>query len=194
MLLNFFGRGPKYADVQGENSGSRSKGRILIFVIIGAICVLAFSGAGGRSKNEKKDEKTEADITDIAAYTAETEKRLAEALEKINGAGGVEVMITFDSVYEHVLAKNSRGELSEDSGGEKISNTSNHEETVVLFGSGAAEKPYVLKEKTPCVSGVLVTAEGAGDEKVRLEIYEAVKALYGVSGHRVKVTAASVNK
>lgn len=40
----------------------------------------------------------------------------------------------------------------------------------------------------PAPVGVLVVAEGAKDEKVKYEIYEAVKALFGLSAHRIKVT------
>ena len=46
----------------------------------------------------------------------------------------------------------------------------------------------MVKEKAPQVAGVLVVAEGAADESVRLKIYEAVKALYGMPSHRIKVT------
>jgi len=44
-----------------------------------------------------------------------------------------------------------------------------------------------VEEKTPKIGGVLVVAEGAGDERVRVEIYDAVKAIYGVAAHRIKV-------
>ena len=61
----------------------------------------------------------------------------------------------------------------------------------MVIGSGTEEKPFVVKEKLPVPSGVLVAATGAGSEHVKLEIYEAVKALYGISPHRIKVTAAA---
>ena len=46
----------------------------------------------------------------------------------------------------------------------------------------------MVREKLPYPIGVVVVAEGASDERVRNEIYEAVKALYGLSANRIKVT------
>ena len=40
----------------------------------------------------------------------------------------------------------------------------------------------------PEIDGVLVVASGAASEKVRLEIYDAVKALYGIAAHRIKIS------
>jgi hypothetical protein len=40
---------------------------------------------------------------------------------------------------------------------------------------------------------VLIVASGAGNEGVRLELYEAVRALYGISGHRIKITRGNIN-
>ena len=57
-----------------------------------------------------------------------------------------------------------------------------------MTGGSRNGEPYVVEEKTPEITGVLVVASGAADEKVRLEIYDAVKALYGIAAHRIKVT------
>ncbi len=188
MFGNFFGRRTHYVEVESEEQGNRKKYRFVIFVIIAAICLLAFSGSGDKNKNSdvKISSESGTDIN-LAEYTASTEERLKETLSRIKGAGGVRVMISFESMNEKILAKNSKNENSSDTGEGKNTASRGSEESIMLFGSGSAEQPYVLKEKLPVPSGVLVLAAGAADETVRLEIYEAVKALYGISGHRIKV-------
>lgn len=193
MFRNFFGGGVRCGD--GEDGQPQRRNRLVMLIIIAAICVLAFSGIGGRSKTEKAEVKTAEEKYSLREYTAETEKHLCEALSAVKGAGDVRVAVSFESLNEKVLAKNSKSGLSADNDGEKSSNSSESEESVLVYGSASGEQPYVLKERLPVPSGVLVTASGAGDESVRLELYEAVKALYGISGHRIKVTeAASVKK
>ena len=45
-----------------------------------------------------------------------------------------------------------------------------------------------MEEKLPYPIGVVVVAEGAKNDNVRNEIYEAVKALYGLAANRIKIT------
>jgi stage III sporulation protein AG len=173
--------------------GNSKKSKALIFIIIAAILLLAFSGTGGGKKEEKSIAK-DGDDNEIFVeqYIAESEKRLEEILSTVQGAGRVSVMITVEDVGEKVLAENEKTENDRENDGEKSSSSQNKEQTAIIYGSGSDEKPFVLKEKLPLPSGVLVVATGAGDESVRLEIYEAVKALYGISGHRIKVTKGNL--
>ena len=53
---------------------------------------------------------------------------------------------------------------------------------------GGNSSPYVVQEKLPYPIGVVVVAEGAKNDNVRNEIYEAVKALYGLAANRIKIT------
>ena len=71
-----------------------------------------------------------------------------------------------------------------DNGGESYDEES--DSTVVGTKSGG--EPYVTEQKMPEIDGVLVVASGAASEKVRLEIYDAVKALYGIAAHRIKIS------
>jgi hypothetical protein len=45
----------------------------------------------------------------------------------------------------------------------------------------------VLKEKTPEIKGVIVTAEGAGDISVRMNILKAVETLLNIPADKVDV-------
>lgn len=192
MFWRFFRHGERYVNVKGDGTVVEKKNRWIIFLIIGAICFLAFGNFGGQGKEREdrneKDKKSEIDVTE---YSAQTEERLCDIISDIKGVGTVRVMVSFESLGEKILAKDSKNELSSDEEGEKSSSSSGNEENIFLYGSGAEEKPFVVKECLPVPSGVLVVATGADDEGVRLEVYEAVKALFGISGHRIKVTTAA---
>lgn len=191
MFFDFLKRQGSYVDVNVKDGKGviSKKNRWLIFVIISAIVILAFSG-GGSDKKEKEISPEPTDKAD-SRYITDMEERLEQMLTTVKGAGRVKVMLSFDSIGEKVLAKNKKDQLESDVDDESSVNKSSLEENVMVIGSGTEEKPFVVKEKLPVPSGVLVAATGAGSEHVKLEIYEAVKALYGISPHRIKVTAAA---
>ncbi len=190
MFFDFLKRRNGYVDVEIKDGKGviSKKNRWLIFVIIAAIVILAFGGGSG-DKKEKEVSPQSIDKVD-SSYIMDAEERLEQMLATVKGAGRVKVMLSFDNIGEKVLAKNTKDQLESDVGDESSANKSSLEENVMVIGSGTEEKPFVVKEKLPVPSGVLVTATGAGSEHVKLEIYEAVKALYGISPHRIKVTAA----
>ena len=125
----------------------------------------------------------------ILSEHTEQERKLESILKKINGAGNVSVFISVEGGGEKVLAMDSKNKLSEESSeNSDISKSEESENNVFTIGSRSDGEPYVVKEKTPEIAGVIVVATGAADEKVRLEIYDAVRAVYGIAPHRIKIT------
>lgn len=192
MFSNFLKARRQYVNVDSAG-GLNMKKKALIFIIAAAIFVLAFVGTGSKDENENKAfENVSSEDIVTAEYIAENEKRLEEILTSVQGAGKVKAMITIEEIGEKVIASDKKTETTQETASEKTSRQSKQEQTAIIYGSGADEEPFVLKEKLPSPSGVLIVASGAGDEKVRLEIYEAVKALYGISGHRIKVAKGNI--
>ena len=154
----------------------RNKHNIILYIIliIGAAVMLCGNITGG--KNDKKDVQTSSEVM----YKTD-EERLCEILGDINGVGEVSVMITYyespqkDLAYETKESENVR----ESSGG--------HEKTVDKQAVMADGNPMVVKETYPDVKGVIVTAEGAGNIKVKENISSAVQAVMNVPAHRVCV-------
>lgn len=195
MFFDFFRKRAKVIDVNthGERGTIERKNKWLILAIIVAICILAFGSCEEKEPVPDKQNTVKGDITD-SRYAENMAIQLEDILSSVKGAGKVRVMLTFDTADEKVLAANRKNDLETEMKEDGSSNKSSDSEEVLLFGKDGEEQPYVLKEKLPIPTGVLVTATGAGAESVRLEIYESVKALYGISGHRIKVAVAAEKK
>ena len=191
MLSNFFKKRPEYIDVEVQSGISRKR-KILILFIVALVAVLAFGSFGGEEDASKPSAKGEEKNITTEEYIRENEKRLEEILSSVQGAGKIKAMITVEEIGEKVVAVDKKSESVQENKENSSSRSINQENTTLVVGSGSEEKPFVVKEKLPMPSGVLIVATGAGSEEVRLEIYEAVKALYGISGHRIKVTKGSI--
>ncbi len=157
--------------------------------LIGIILLAILFLASGSLFEKKPQKNTAVDSKGIETqdYVKNLEEKLSQTLECIQGAGKVTVLLTLEGNGEKVLASDIRQETEEILETEAEESKHQREETVVFGKDGNGQSPYIIEEKFPAPSGVLVIAEGAGDARVRLEIYEAVKALFGLSPHRIKV-------
>ncbi|HIT84626.1 MAG TPA: hypothetical protein IAA60_01845 [Candidatus Ornithomonoglobus intestinigallinarum] len=138
----------------------RNKNNLMIIgvIIIGIIFMTAFQGSDGG-----REEKTE------AVQTEDTERRLEEILSAIEGAGRVDVMITYRDAGEKSIAYEKRE-----------SGTGYDEKAVMADGS-----PLIVRETEPSVMGVIVTADGADSIAVKKALTEAVAAALGAEPHRI---------
>ncbi len=120
------------------------------------------------------------------------EHRLKRILEEMRGAGEVEVMITFEMGSEIVPALNTvesrdTTEEKDSNGGTRTLNSESITTNTVISSESGGNTPLVLKEIKPQVKGVIVVAEGAEDIEVKASLYEAVKTVLQVPGHRVQI-------
>ena len=120
-------------------------------------------------------------------YAERMERKLKEMLLKIEGVTSADVMITVSSTMEKVVLQDTGVdteylEEQDGEGGMRNSQKSKEEKKTVLAG----DKPYLTKELTPEVEGVVVVLSGAESTKI-LAITEAVQALFDVPAHKVKI-------
>ncbi len=153
---------------------------------------------GSKSTTEEKkpemnvgsNQKQESSTTNSVEYN---EDKLKKILEKVEGVGDVEVMITLKSSKEQVVLKDSPYEQenlneTDEAGGSRISSSlKNDEKTVLVTDGSGGDSPYVTKELEALVEGVVVIAEGGGNSKVAVGIMEAVEVLFNVPSHKIKV-------
>jgi stage III sporulation protein AG len=176
--------------------GKKGLELLITIVIIAIIAGIYLSTL--QKQDTGKTQKESSSLT-LADYAERTEKRLKEVLSAIEGAGNVEVMITYESgpeiipVVDSSTQKNSTESTSQDSTSLNTSETESAKAVTVQQQSGA--EPIVLMEKQPKVRGVIVIAQGANNMRVKIEVQQAVKTVLDVSLNCIDVfTMKSNNK
>ncbi len=150
------------------------------------------SGApsGDREKDEASGEMSTAGRRE--EYVNELEEKLESVLSQVEGAGKVDVMITVADAGESVVEKDSTRNTTttqetDSSGGNRTVTEAETGSGTVYVETGEEKYPYVRKETAPTIVGVVVVAEGAGNSAVVSDISEAIKALFPIEAHRIKV-------
>ena len=111
----------------------------------------------------------------------------------MEGVGEVEVMITLRSTGQKIVEKDQQSssqstEETDSAGGTRSTEESSSDKTSVYEqGTDGSQIPYVTKEISPEVEGVVVIADGGDNAVVVRNITEAVQALFGVEAHKIKI-------
>ena len=138
-----------------------------------------------QSSTSSKQSKTE-------EYEKSMQEDLKNTLEKMDGVGKVEVMISFESGEESVPAVNitdstNTTEEKDTEGGTRNTTQKNNGSTVVVTNDGSKSQPLIVKTYNPKVLGVCVVAEGAENKITELRISKAITDLFGISEDKVNV-------
>ena len=127
------------------------------------------------------------------------EDKLNKILSNIEGAGNVEVMISYKTGIETVplLDTKDNKTLTEDNTGGAVRRTQQDlVETSIIFNqeNNGSREPYISKTIMPQVEGVIVTCEGGGDLTVKSNIVKAVQAVTGIEAEKVQVFSKNSKK
>ena len=156
--------------------------KLCLILLLGISLIIVSIPSGKTKKNTQSSETTaKEDSTDL--YVKKQERRLVNALKHVEGVGKVKVMITVNSSKEAVVNKESPYEQSSS---EKEKTVKEDEQTVLVEEDGK-KVPYVIKEVEPVVEGVVVVAQGGGNDIIKNQIVEAVSVLFHISSYKVKV-------
>jgi stage III sporulation protein AG len=164
---------------------------ILLIVIV--ILTIYFSSVAKNRSNENSEASSgaAAPVAETAEAADDIARRLQETLSAIEGAGRVEVMITYESTKELVPAFSVDQQISttvdESSDGKSTTNSENSQSEIVTISGSDGSKALILKENSPKIKGVIVVAEGADDIGVKLNLLSAVQTILDVSPDQVNV-------
>jgi len=130
---------------------------------------------------EKSDDATSTAVSGRATFDLEKmEKKLADALSEIEGAGNVTVILTVKTGARQVLAEDGQ---SSQKGVDKELSTS----TVVVSQGSGYEEVVTVQEIFPQFRGALVVCAGGGNPAVKLKLVEAVSALTGLGSDKISI-------
>lgn len=170
----------------------------LILVLAGILILIIALPADTKEKKQAEEakENISQENNTMEASKDEIERKLEDILEKIDGAGDVKVMITYQDSGTQVVEKDKNTsenslEESDRTGGVRNTKEQQLQESTVYEEADAGNTPFVSKELLPKVEGILIVASGGDNQKVKQNISEAVLALFQVEAHRIKIVKMS---
>ena len=166
---------------------------VLIVVIIVAIYASTFVG----EKQPEQSPQPTASAGSAQTSGDELEAKLQRTLRVVEGAGEVEVLITYDSSAEIVPAFNTQTQTEENSGqsaGQGESTSKSVDSQIATVQGQGSGQPVVLREDAPSIRGVLVVASGAADPGVRVRLLNAVCTVLNVPSSNVEVLTMHTSK
>lgn len=180
-----------------EKKISLKKNQLLILLLVGILLVvISIPTAKGTKTGDEKSEKGTDTVLETGSqgeYEAYLEARVAKTLQYVEGVGKAEVLITLKSTGQKIVEKDQTGstqtsEETDSTGGTRTVHDSSSDKTSVYEQSGeGGQLPYVSKELSPEIEGVLVIAQGGDNAVVVQNISEAIQALFGVEAHKIKI-------
>lgn len=185
---------------------------IIIVLLVGVLLVIVgsiFEGSKGTSGKSKgngalavagdnntttavMDENNEEYSAVDKAYKENLEDELTSILEEIDGVGKVKAVINFENGVERIPVfnedkSNSETKENDTNGGERNIKQENGGSNVVMESNEGNQKPFITKENSPTISGILIVAEGAGDRATELRVKQAAVKLFGLEDEKVVV-------
>lgn len=161
--------------------------RLIMTVGLLGILLIFLSECGISDKKENKQVNTSNTSASFSAF--ELENRLKTMIEKIDGAGRTDVMITFENSGEKVYV--SEEKTREETMGtmdEKNSQKTEREESYIMVDSENGGKTALIsEERVPEIQGVIVVCDGGDDPVVSEKLTQTVKTALNIGSNRICV-------
>jgi stage III sporulation protein AG len=174
-------------------SGSSKKliENLVIFLILVIIVMIVMNTMFFENKSNNTESYQVAKTIETSKIDG-LETKLKYILSKIDGAGNVEVMISYFSGEEEVPMFNiSEGTTvtneKDTNGGERKIEQKDYEKTIVFKEEGSSKLPIIQKNIMPEVTGVIVVADGAKNITVKDNLIKAIEATVNIPSHRIQV-------
>ena len=186
----------EWMGLKSDKAPFSKKSKILLLLAAGLLLVvIAVPSTDTEIENTTEETSVSPTISQNQAqeYGEYLEKRIAKALEYVEGVGKTEIVITLESNGQKIVEKDyqsdSQKTQEEDANGgiRNTDNTSSERTSVYTQEENGVQTPYVTEEILPQIEGVLVIAEGGDSPVVVQNITEAIQALFGVEAHKIKI-------
>lgn len=189
--------------MEGEDNKKKIES-LVFFLIILIVVLFAINLIWNDDKEKEKStdgnkklavEENTINTTSINTKDTLT-KELEDILQKINGVGKVKVLITYSQtsqtipLYNEDTTQKDTQEQDTNGGTRKILET-DIKKDVIYQESNGEKVPITQSIISPKVEGAIVTAQGASNTNVKVDIIQAVEAVTGLSSHKIQVFAMS---
>lgn len=152
--------------------------KALLIIICGVLGMLLIMFSGGEDSKTTDAEKTDnsAQLNNFAI-----KEEVKHLIEKIDGAGETEIVITYKSAEETIYAQN----VKEETGDGKIKKDSEF----IIVEQNDSETGLHIKTVYPEVQGVAVVCEGGNNPVVKEKIYSVLTALFNINSNNISIAA-----
>ena len=148
-----------------------------IMIIIMFISELDFKDENVEAKNELNDEE----------YCDYLENKVKNFIEKIDGAGETEVIITLAETTEYIYATDDKDVRKNNSN----SDDSTFEKDYVIIENDNNDVGLLIKTIEPKIRGVAISCEGGDDIKVQEQIYSTIEAILNIKSSNISISKLS---
>lgn len=159
------------------------KRAVTAITVIGAagLCLIMLTTLLPESDKKKEKSTAEASVTGISEdFRTDTEKRLKEFLENIEGVGEAEVYLTVNEDEEYVYATEGKTSISE--------NKTEEEYSYVMIGGSGEKTALIETVKAPEIEGAVIACTGSDSPVIQEIVYEAVSTALNIPTGRIYVT------
>lgn len=160
---------------------------VAIAIILGCVALIIFIGSFSKKTSDNNVENNNVNTiistSSLSEYATSVEDRLKNVLSSIKGVGKVSVFVSVDATPEIVIAEEVEEKIV--TSGSTTTTTTNR--TPVLVKNGSSTSTIILIEKAPKIVGILVVAEGASDAKVKVDLINAIKALFEIESNKIEI-------
>lgn len=178
---------------KGDGSNKKKIENLSFFLIILVVTVIAINfiwkdeSLEKRLNNEDTSKKL-ASKENTTIVENDLESRLEDILSNISGVGKVKVLITYNETEELIPIYNKTDKKSttnevDSSGGTRVVEQIDTSEEVVY------QNEEIITQKTisPKIEGAIITAQGANNSLIKINIIQAVEAATGLATHKIQV-------
>ncbi len=138
---------------------------------------------------EKEKEIVDNKISD-SEYCSYLESKIKEFVEKIDGAGKTEVIITLAETTEYIYATDDKDTRKNSSN----NNDYTLQKDYVIIDNNNNDEGLLIKTIEPKVRGVAISCEGADNIKVQEQIYSTVEALLDLNTSDISISKLSLSE
>lgn len=125
-------------------------------------------------------EKTITTVDSTGEPELSLDEQLVSVLEKIHGAGKVDVLLSIAS-GEEILYQTNYEETSD------ADSTKKRSEVITVTDSERNQNGLIRQRIAPSYQGAIIICQGADDPVVRLSIVDAVSKLTGLGANKISV-------